>query len=530
MGRSPNLLLFVLIGCSSPSAPAEGLAREAAAPEEGSRQLREPAIRVPAQLPTMGPPTPPRRIYAKRFVANVWPTPAKSGEPLGYLRGGAVLNATAAEPLIARDCRRGWYELIAGGFVCASTEIIPFYGRRPPERRPLQPDLSARLPYPYGYSRRADVPVFRRPPTDDEAVIFEGYVIPGTVLPDAGVAEEEGSVVPEVSALKSVPTLASLKGDPDSILQRRMERGFYVSLDREVHRGDRHYFRTQFSGFIPASGLRQVAGSAFRGLTLPLRPELPTEEKGASVPLEPNVQPPLASSSRRLVGFVMSSKSHAYRFDKRGRLKRAGRPGARSGFAIQKEVELRGQRYIMDGSGNYFRSREVRVVSRVAPPEGIEETERWIDVDLTQQSLVAYEGALPIYATLISSGRVSRRKPGQNFATPKGEFRISAKHLTATMDGDHATDGPYSIEDVPYVMFFHQAYALHTAFWHDSFGRPRSHGCINLAPEDARYLFAWTSPHLPQHWHGVYPSAQDQVEGNSLGTRLIIHGDTPKGR
>jgi lipoprotein-anchoring transpeptidase ErfK/SrfK len=111
----------------------------------------------------------------------------------------------------------------------------------------------------------------------------------------------------------------------------------------------------------------------------------------------------------------------------------------------------------------------------------------------------------------------------KNFETPAGEFRITSKHLTATMDGDHAIDGPYSIEDVPYVMYFQLAFALHSAFWHNGFGRPRSHGCVNLAPADARWLFNFVEPPLPLPWHGVFPKP------DAPGTRLYIHGKTPEG-
>jgi hypothetical protein len=129
-----------------------------------------------------------------------------------------------------------------------------------------------------------------------------------------------------------------------------------------------------------------------------------------------------------------------------------------------------------------------------------------------------------VLATLISSGRI--KDPGdplKNFETPVGEFRISSKHLTATMDGDHALDGPYSIEDVPYVMYFQLAFAIHSAFWHNSFGRPRSHGCINMPPDDARWLFEWALPVVPEGWHGAYPQSPE------AGTRLYIHGTTPEG-
>jgi hypothetical protein len=72
-------------------------------------------------------------------------------------------------------------------------------------------------------------------------------------------------------------------------------------------------------------------------------------------------------------------------------------------------------------------------------------------------------------------------------------------------------------------MYFQLAYALHSAFWHDSFGHPHSHGCVNLAPRDAKWLFEFVEPPLPTGWHGVYPKPKQP------GTRLYIHGVTPQG-
>src|SRR5690606_37260734 len=118
---------------------------------------------------------------------------------------------------------------------------------------------------------------------------------------------------------------------------------------------------------------------------------------------------------------------------------------------------------------------------------------------------------------LVSTGCVRRgSNPLLNHETPAGSFRILSKHTTATMDGDHAIFGAYSLEDVPYVQFFKGAYALHGAFWHDRFGRPSSHGCINLAPEDARWLFEWTLPTAPGAWHAAYPRAP------AKGTLLVV--------
>jgi lipoprotein-anchoring transpeptidase ErfK/SrfK len=61
----------------------------------------------------------------------------------------------------------------------------------------------------------------------------------------------------------------------------------------------------------------------------------------------------------------------------------------------------------------------------------------------------------------------------------------------------------FELRGVPYVQYFTQGYALHAAYWHNDFGRPRSHGCINLSPRDAQWLFEWTDPPVPSAWHGA---------------------------
>jgi lipoprotein-anchoring transpeptidase ErfK/SrfK len=84
----------------------------------------------------------------------------------------------------------------------------------------------------------------------------------------------------------------------------------------------------------------------------------------------------------------------------------------------------------------------------------------------------------------------------------QGVFVVHTKHVTATMSGSEADD-EFDLRDVPYVQYFEGGYALHAAYWHDGFGQPRSHGCINLSPADARYLFNWTAPPVPARWHSA---------------------------
>jgi len=116
-------------------------------------------------------------------------------------------------------------------------------------------------------------------------------------------------------------------------------------------------------------------------------------------------------------------------------------------------------------------------------PPGVGETERWIDVNLSTQSLVAYEGDTPVYNALVSSGL-------PQWPTVTGEFRTYIKYESQTMNG-YLLGYDYYLPDVPYVMYFYKDYAIHGAYWHNNFGQPMSHGCVNVSIPDAGWLFNW---------------------------------------
>ncbi len=134
------------------------------------------------------------------------------------------------------------------------------------------------------------------------------------------------------------------------------------------------------------------------------------------------------------------------------------------------------------------------------PPPEVPEGARWVDVSLASQTLVAYEGARPIFATLVSTGR-----PGAAHTTPVGTFHVWVKLAEDTMDDLERIDqeSNYAIEGVPWVQYFSEGIALHAAFWHDQFGHRHSHGCVNLSPRDARHLFELTEPALPAGWDAI---------------------------
>ena len=138
--------------------------------------------------------------------------------------------------------------------------------------------------------------------------------------------------------------------------------------------------------------------------------------------------------------------------------------------------------------------------------------EKWINVDLSEQRVIAYEGSEPVNIFIISSGKAGS-------PTVTGTFRIWIK--TAIQDmwgGDRAAGDYYYLPGVKWVQYFHEDYSFHTAYWHNSFGTPMSRGCINMREADARWLFEWAGP----AWDDAGEGWQRPAEDNP-GTLVVIH-------
>ncbi len=134
-----------------------------------------------------------------------------------------------------------------------------------------------------------------------------------------------------------------------------------------------------------------------------------------------------------------------------------------------------------------------------------------IEVDLAKQKLYAYSGSKKEYSFLVSTGKWGK--------TPTGEFRIWAKlEYTLMTGGSKALNTYYYLPNVPYTMYFYnqgvpksKGYGIHGAYWHNNFGHPMSHGCVNMKPDDAKTLFNWASAETK----------------DSSGTKIIIYGTAP---
>jgi hypothetical protein len=488
---------------SAPSVSAASSVRSAPAPRPAlpPRVTLAGAFAPSPADPSAGAP----RIYGRAMRAWIYAEPSKKSQRLGYLRAGAS-TITTPEPVSQADCRGGWHPVAPEGYVCAGKRAT--LDRNDAVVRATidrQPDVSRKLPYVYGTVRRPG-PIYGRLPAGDEL---------GQTEPDleermtqwldaegeigAGYAQDvwlggEGSLVEPRLAWKErtsdpLPWFLEKGGSAPSML-RRQETGLLVIermrprvghafLRTFLHEGRRYGVSADLK-ILPTDRLRPIRGSEFHGV-----------EIGDSVKF------PFAFVRRADARFWLYQRSSNSLID-------AGTAPFRSAVSLTgKQQFFKSRLHYETTDGKWLSDRDA---SRLDParrmPAWGKNGEKWIDVNLTKQTMVLYEGTKAVYATLISSGEAGLEDHKHSTATKRGIFRIHTKHLTSTMSSDEVGE-EFELRDVPYVQYFDEGYAMHGAYWHDRFGTPKSHGCINLSPEDARRLFFWTEPQLPAGWHGV---------------------------
>lgn len=172
-------------------------------------------------------------------------------------------------------------------------------------------------------------------------------------------------------------------------------------------------------------------------------------------------------------------------------------------------------------TGNYYGEivsvPSLSMVEPKAPPVlGVSAGERWIEVDLSEQKVRAWEGNALFLESLVSTGMPW-------WPTPQGEFRVWDKVRATKMEGGSGKYY-YYLPNVPYVMFFEndkvpgwRGFSLHGTYWHSDFGRVHSHGCVNLPTPVAERLYYWSAPNLPSGKSSV------MADAGNIGTRIVIH-------
>jgi hypothetical protein len=379
------------------------------------------------------------RAQAYQYASRVFAEADGASAVIGLVRRGIALGV--GSEVQGSGCDAGaWYGLVGGqGYVCSRDGFAISAQPREPSQRQIRADLGSPVPYRYGKaSSKGGLRYYRIPSLEEEAQIAE--------------ALEGGLALPEV-------------------VESRLDGVRLLALDRLERQGSRSFYRTVRGRYVREQDVELKPIPAMRGELI----------------FEDNPLP---------VAFVYGEEPAAVYQTVDGAFRQTGHADKHARFPVTRERRW-GQRSLVIGVGGVAVARErVRIARRVQRPEGVNRNEKWIHVNLDEQTLVAYEGDTAVFATLVSSGK-------GEFATPAGLFRIRDKHVSVTMSGPDPDEGSYEVEEVPWTLYYHEGFALHGAYWHNEFGNERSHGCTNIAPTDARWLFYWTDGPVPPGWHAL---------------------------
>jgi hypothetical protein len=460
-----------------------------ARPGESKAPGAQPASALPLLLPTSPAPEP--RLVATARATHIYDRPSFDSPRLGYLRAGQTVTRSV-EAAGFEGCDAGFFEVAPQGYVCVGdwASIDPAHPAL--KALPWRPDRQAVLPFHYGMSRFPTPPLYTRIPSYAERASQEPELhyhvrhlgssawrhlafddVPATLLSGGSAPTFDGNTQRGAALVNA----RAIPGSGFAFLSLFEIDGYQYGLSSDL-------------AVLPLDRLTPVEPSRFRGLALSEQTSLP-------------------------VAFVRSKQAELFTGDPRGPALRVKRP-----LDFREAIPLSGNRvqigdmaYRETRWGDWIRDRRLVVVEPLSrPPSWVEPGLAWLDVSLLNQTLVAYVGTDPVFVTLVSTGR-DGLSVGGTHSTIQGSFLIHTKHVTWNM-GSSGTGEAYDLRDVPYVQYFHEGFALHATYWHDAFGSPRSHGCVNLSPQDARWLFEWTAPRVPDGWHGAF---------GLEGTRVYIH-------
>ncbi len=479
---------IMLTGCSDDHSPAGAhmprTAPEPVSPEETTSApgaTAPPTDDLDTRYPLHG------MVTGLQLTIRSRPDP--EARRLGTLRLGARVRLRDARHPSER-CGTGWYPIHPRGWVCAGQGIDISEEERESDLAETPAAADSPLPYAYYRVHQKMTGEYHRPPSPDEQRASWTYARRYLELLEENEARAERLVEGDLPNEPARPAR----------VRRYLDRGFYVASPLSEVDGEGEFLRTVQGSYIWRERLRRRHGSEFQGVRA-------DEQTTLTLPLvwmrrtaRPRHQRPRADGTMRWAENTDLEPIERHSLVE-GWLRRER-------FDERMMHVLEGERYFL----SWFLS-----VAAPPPPEitnrfEFDADEVWIHVDLSEQALVVYRGDGPVFATLISSGM-------DGHETPPGFYRIQRKQRTATMAnlGPDAGEDRYRIEDVPWTQYFDGSLAIHGAFWHNRFGLERSHGCINLAPADARQVFELTGPPLPAGWHGVEAGRDDH-----RGSRLII--------
>jgi len=263
----------------------------------------------------------------------------------------------------------------------------------------------------------------------------------------------------------SFPTYSTLADAINKNAYRTIPAGhmIYLSYSQRVDNGNGLFYQIQTGEWVSGNDMQQriTPSTYYQGVTVSRTP-------------------------RTDFGWVLDNKTASvttpgYNSPKTGKV--YGRFDMVTAYAVQ---SADGVPWVQIGPNEWIEDRLVgRVMPMYAPPDGVKNG-RWIEVNLAEQTLSVYDNSQMVFATLMSSGLPP-------FYTRPGLFQIykklDAEQMTGTFEADHSDY--YYLENVPWTMYFDAARAIHGTYWHTLFGYLQSHGCVNLAIADAKWVFNW---------------------------------------
>ena len=478
-----------------------------------------------------------------------------------------------------KGCSGGWYALPQGGYACAgkSGGLVVDAKRKPyMHAEPPPPRMDQGFPYDYALVRKWNAPMYWRVPTLEEQKVADerraeleakrtgepapeakpaeakpAEAKPAEAKPDKPAAtpekkpepkpepkagdlkalpkppgtdeakkpEPKPAAKPEEKTGEAKPKPAVAKADPKPPTEPAeakpeepepepiklplnpatpwLEKGFYISLADKIEENGKTWWRTARGGYVEAKdAAKYTPKDYYQGTVLSEEADFP-------------------------FGYAMAKSPKLLELTDEGKLIVKETIERRTFLDLSEETVVNGRAYMVTTEGLLIRKDHVRLRRAAAAPRGATAVGALGRRRHHQAAARRVRGRAP----RVHDARLDRSE-GHQGGGPSTR-RLDAGVSAASTSPRRWTARPRRtattrIQDVPWTMYFYESYALHGAFWHDGFGRVRSHGCVNLSPEDAHWLFDWTTPFLPEGWHGV------RAHDGSPGTTVVVRKSEKK--
>jgi hypothetical protein len=473
-------------GSRDTSAPARESSRSTASDVSSSR----PAA-------TTAPFVEPARLYVVSGAIDVLGSSSRSAPVLGSVRAGGSLELRSP-PVAARadrDCAEGWFAVMPEGFVCpraGSTRDAS----APAAKIFSEYHLASHAALPASYGIAAMTPVYLRVPTYDEQVRsepgVEAHLHRLAALREQRAAARGPGDTPEGADDRDLyPTRVEVPDElgggslaprnskplaPASPVTGLLNQGTHVAWVGELDAADRTWLLTPDLLFVPRDKVKRAVISGFHGVEIP---------------------------SGQGIAFIGQRAARRYhKIDRKKFVASAAVWAPGSSVALAEPATRWSDEKFLETTepGEYLRVDEAIVAHPTPGPRWtLDANSRFIEISAKTHLLMLHEGGRVTFATLVSVG---------SFDVPRGKFRIFSKHLSLATPFEHPRANGTKAE-VPEVLLVSDTqdapmpFALFAGWWMTSWGTPNPGTGVALAPLDARRIFDWVTPALPEGWHSV---------------------------